>query len=118
MDVTIYHNPRCGKSRNTLQLLRDRGIEPTVVEYLKTPPDARQLKHILTLLDMSPRELIRDCEPAYAQQGLADQSGDNALIAAMVASPILIQRPIVVVKDAKGERAAIGRPPEAVLKIL
>jgi arsenate reductase len=118
MDVTIYHNPRCGKSRDTLQLLRDRGIEPTVVEYLKTPPDAVRLKHILKLLGISPRDLIRTREPAYEQHGLAGEKKENALIAAMVASPILIERPIVVVKDGKGERAAIGRPPDAVLKIL
>ncbi len=119
MNVTIYHNPRCGKSRDTLALLRDRGIEPTVVEYLATPPDATRLKHILKLLGISARALVRDKEVAFREQDLARPSLDeNALIAAMVASPILIERPIVVVKDAKGERAAIGRPPEEVLKIL
>ncbi len=119
MSVTIYHNPRCSKSRNTLQLLRDRGIEPTIVEYLATPPDAARLKRILALLDMSPRDLMRQGEAAYRENRLADPAlGDNALVAAMVASPILIERPIVVVKDAKGERAALGRPPEKVLEIL
>lgn len=119
MDVTIYHNPRCGKSRDTLALLRDRGLEPTVVEYLATPPDARRLGHILKLLGISARALIRDKEVAFREQGLEKPGLDeNALIVAMVASPILIERPIVVVRDGKGERAAIGRPPEEVLKIL
>lgn len=119
MSVTIYHNPRCSKSRNTLQLLRDRGIEPTIVDYLAAPPDAARLKRILALLGMSPRDLMRRSEAAYGENRLADPAlGDNALIAAMVASPILIERPIVVVKDAKGERAALGRPPEKVLEIL
>lgn len=119
MSVTIYHNPRCSKSRNTLELLRDRGIEPTIVEYLATPPDAAGLKRILGLLGMSPRDLMRRGEAAYGENGLdAPALDDNALIAAMVASPILIERPIVVVKDEKGERAALGRPPEKVLAIL
>lgn len=119
MSVTIYHNPRCSKSRSTLELLRDRGIEPEIVEYLATPPDAARLKRILSLLGMSPRDLMRRGEAAYGESDLANPDlNDNALIAAMVASPILIERPIVVVKDAKGERAALGRPPENVLEIL
>ena len=119
MNVTIYHNPRCSKSRNTLQLLRDRGIEPKIVEYLAAPPTAARLNQILGLLGMSPRELMRKGEAAYGDQGLADPSlGDNALVAAMVASPVLIERPVVVVRDARGERAALGRPPEKVLAIL
>jgi arsenate reductase len=113
MSVTIYHNPRCGKSRQTLELLRGRGVEPRIIEYLKTPPDAAELKRLLRQLGMSPRELLRQKEAAEA--GL-DRPGlsDDALIARMVANPIVIQRPIVVA----GDRAAIGRPPEAVLKIL
>lgn len=119
MSVTIYHNPRCSKSRNTLQLLRDRGMEPDVVEYLSAPPTAARLKHVLGLLGMSPRALMRKGEPVYKERGLADPAlDDNALIAAMAASPVLIERPIVVVKDARGERAALGRPPENVLAIL
>lgn len=119
MSVAIYHNPRCGKSRATLELLRSRGIEPEVIEYLATPPDAKRLKHLLKLLGLAPRDLMRKGEPAYKEKGLADPGlGDAALIAAMAASPILIERPIVVVKDAKGERAALGRPPENVLEIL
>lgn len=113
MSVTIYHNPRCGKSRQTLELLRGRGVEPRIIEYLKTPPDAAELKRLLRQLGMSPRELLRQKEAAEA--GL-DRPGlsEDALIAGMVANPIVIQRPIVVA----GDRAAIGRPPEAVLKIL
>jgi arsenate reductase len=119
MSVTIYHNPRCGKSRATLELLRRRGIAPDVIEYLATPPDARRLKQLLKLLGLAPRDLMRKGEAAYKEKNLADPKlGDAALIAAMVEHPILIERPIVVVKDAKGERAALGRPPEQVLEIL
>lgn len=119
MKVTIYHNPRCSKSRSTLELLRQRGVEPTVVEYLSAPPDAKQLKHILKLLGLAPRALMRKGEAAYRERALANPAlDDNALIAAMVAEPVLIERPIVVVEDAKGQRAALGRPPENVLEIL
>lgn len=119
MNVTIYHNPRCGKSRTTLQLLRERGIEPTVIEYLTAPPDARRLRQLLKLLDLGPRELMRKGESVYTDKNLADPRLDEAaLIAAMIEDPILIERPIVVVKDAAGERAALGRPPEKVLEIL
>jgi arsenate reductase len=119
MNVTIYHNPRCGKSRATLQLLHDCGLEPMVVEYLSTPPDAKRLKQLLKLLGFGPRELMRKGEAAYKDLNLADPKLDDAaLIDAMVVEPILIERPIVVVKDAKGERAALGRPPEKVLEIL
>lgn len=119
MSVTIYHNPRCSKSRSTLALLRERGIEPEIVEYLAMPPDAERLRQILRLLDLRPRGLMRTGEAAYQAGGLADPAlADDALIAAMVAQPILIERPIVVVADSKGERAALGRPPETVLGIL
>lgn len=119
MTVTIYHNPRCSKSRATLQLLRDRGVEPTVIEYLTDPPDARRLRQLVELLGIAPRELMRKGEAVYKEKNLADPKLDEAaLIAAMVADPILIERPIVAVKDAKGERAALGRPPEQVLEIL
>lgn len=119
MTVTIYHNPRCGKSRATLQLLQERGVAPEVVEYLATPPDAKRLAQLLKLLGLAPRELMRKGESVFKDKNLADpELGDAALIAAMVANPILIERPIVVVKDAKGERAALGRPPENVLAIL
>ena len=115
MAVTIYHNPRCSKSRQTLQLLKDKGIEPEIVEYLQTPPDAATLDEYLTKLGMEPRELMRRKEAPYKELNLADDSLDRvALIKAMVENPILIERPIVV-KDGK---VALGRPPESVLEIL
>lgn len=115
MSVTIYHNPRCSKSRQTLALLRDRGIEPEIVEYLDTPPDAAQIKTILGLLAMGPRDLMRKKEAPYRDAGLDDPSlNDDALVAAMVAHPILMERPIVLANG----KAAVGRPPEAVLDIL
>ena len=113
MSVTIYHNPRCGKSRETLELLRRRGIEPRIVEYLKTPPDAAELRRLLKLLGITPRQLLRKKEAAEAGLDRPDLT-DAALIDGMAKHPIAIERPIVV----KGERAALGRPPEAVLKIL
>jgi arsenate reductase (glutaredoxin) len=113
--VTIYHNPRCSKSRQTLQLVEERGIAPRIVDYLKTPPSAAELKTILAKLGLSPRDLLRKGEPRYAELGLKERKlDDDALIALMVANPILIERPIVV----SGENAAIGRPPETVLAIL
>lgn len=115
MSVTIYHNPRCTKSRQTLALLQEEGIEPEIIEYLKTPPDAATLKRILSLLGLAPRELMRRKESAYKEQGLDDDSlSDDELIAAMVDNPVLIERPIVLANG----RAAIGRPPENVLEIL
>lgn len=119
MTVTIYHNPRCSKSRSTLELLRGRGIEPRIVEYLANPPDAKRLRTLLKLLGLTPRQLMRKGEAVYKEKGLGDPTLDDAaLIEAMVENPILIERPIVVVKDAAGERAALGRPPENVLEIL
>jgi len=115
MPVTIYHNPKCSKSRQTLELLRERGIEPRVVEYLKTPLDDEALDALLKKLGMEPRALMRTKEDAYEEAGLADAKlTRKQLIAAMVEHPILIERPIVV----NGARAAIGRPPEKVLEIL
>ncbi len=116
MNVTIYHNPRCSKSRQTLALLEERGLEPTIVEYLKNPPDAPTLKKVLRALNLRPRDLLRKGESAYGELGLEDESLDDAaLIDAMVENPVLIERPIVVVDD---KRAAIGRPPDNVLDIL
>lgn len=113
MTVTFYHNPRCSKSRAALDLLRQRGIEPNVVEYLKTPPSAGELRRILGLLGLPPRGLLRAKEARDA--GLGDPGlSDDALIAGMVANPIVIERPIVVA----GNRARLGRPPEAVLEIV
>lgn len=115
MSVTIYHNPRCSKSRQTLALLQEKGEDPVVVEYLNTPPDAATLRDILARLGLSPRDLMRKKEAPYKELNLADDSlDDEALIAAMVANPILIERPIVVA----GDKAAVGRPPESVLDIL
>ncbi|MBD8873899.1 arsenate reductase (glutaredoxin) [Rhodanobacter sp. DHB23] len=111
--IRIYHNNRCSKSRATLALLDGRDVE--VVNYLDTPPDAAELKQLLKLLGIPARQLLRSGEAAYRELGLADPALDeNALIAAMVAQPILIERPIVVANG----KAAIGRPPEAVLAIL
>jgi arsenate reductase len=115
MTVTIYHNPRCTKSRQTLELLRSRGVEPKIIEYLKTPPTAAELKRILRLLGRKPRELMRRSEDAYRELKLDDPKlGDDALIAAMANNPILIERPIVLANG----KAALGRPPESVLDIL
>lgn len=115
MKVKIYHNPRCSKSRQTLQLLKDRGIEPEIVEYLKTPPSASELDDILHKLDIEPRELMRKQESEYRESGLDNAALDRqALIAGMISHPILIERPIVVADD----KAVIGRPPENALSIL
>ena len=115
MSVKIYHNPRCSKSRQTLALLEERGVEAEVIRYLETPPSASVLKSILKALGMNPRDLMRKKETAYKELGLADESmTDAALVNAMAENPILIERPIVV----NGARAAIGRPPESVLEIL
>jgi len=115
MTVRIYHNPRCSKSRETLALLEARGIAPEVVEYLATPPDAATLTVLLDKLGLEPRELMRRKEPEYAELQLDDPAlSREALIAAMVAHPRLIERPIVVV----GDKVALGRPPENVLAIL
>ena len=115
MAVTIYHNPRCSKSRQTLALLNERGLEVEIVEYLKSPPDAATLAGLLDGLGLDPRQLMRKKEAAYKELGLDDPALDRAaLIAAMVENPVLIERPIVVA----GARVALGRPPEAVLDIL
>ncbi|ELY2783379.1 arsenate reductase (glutaredoxin) [Cronobacter turicensis] len=115
-DVTIYHNPRCSKSRETLSLLTERGIEPDVVLYLETPPDAATIKTLLKQLGFSQaRELMRTKEELYKTLNLADASlSEEALIQAMVDNPKLIERPIVV-SDGK---ARLGRPPEQVLEII
>jgi len=115
MTVTIYHNPRCSKSRQTLALLEEKGITPKIVKYLETPPSAAELKRVLKKLGLKARDIIRKGEAAYAELGLKDsEHTDDELLALMVKNPILIERPIVV----SGDHAAIGRPPEAVLRIL
>jgi arsenate reductase len=113
--VTIYHNPRCSKSRATLALIEARGIKPKIVDYLKTPPSAAELKAILRKLGLNPRDILRAGETIYAELGLRTRDlDDDALIALMVKNPILIERPIVVA----GNKAAVGRTPENVLAIL
>lgn len=115
MSVTIYHNPRCSKSRQTLALIRDKGIEPEIVEYLNTPPSASKMKQLLTMLDMEPAQIMRKGEDIYKELGLKDADLSKAeLIKTLVDNPKLIERPIVV----NGNKAALGRPPENVLKIL
>ncbi|SLN25482.1 arsenate reductase (glutaredoxin) [Oceanibacterium hippocampi] len=115
MSVTIYHNPRCSKSRETLALLQDRGIEPEIVEYLETPLDEAGLRDLIARLGISARDLLRTGEAEYKALGLADKSLDEAtLVAAMAAHPKLMQRPVVTANG----KAALGRPPEAVLDIL
>lgn len=115
MSLRIYHNPRCSKSRETLALLTERNLEPEIIKYLETPPSAEQIKSLLTQLGFSSaRQLMRTKEAEYKELALADEQDEAALIAAMVAHPKLLERPIVV----NGDRAALGRPPEQVLEIL
>ena len=115
MSVTIYHNPKCSKSRQTLALLRERGIEPTVIEYLRTPPEVSELQSLLGLLGLSPRQLMRVKESEYRACGLDDEAlSDTDLVQAMFENPKLIERPIVLANG----KAALGRPPESVLAIL
>ena len=114
-EIQIYHNPRCSKSRQTLALLTEQGIQPEVVEYLKTPPTEQTLRIILEQLNMTARDLLRTGEAVYKELKLSDKSiSDQELISAMCKYPKLIERPIVI-HDGK---AKIGRPPEAVLEIL
>ena len=113
--VTIYHNPRCSKSRQTLALVEEHGIEPDIVKYLETPPSEAQLAEILDLLGVEPQDLMRKHEQAYKDAGLDDETLSRAeQIRRMVQFPKVIERPIVIV----GDQAVIGRPPENVLKIL
>lgn len=113
--ITIFHNPRCSKSRQTLALLEEKGIEPDVVRYLETPPTAVQLRDLLAKLGLTARQLLRTKEDEYRELGLNDPSiGEERLIEAMVSHPKLIERPIVV----RGKKAVLGRPPESVLDLL
>ena len=114
MSVRIFHNPRCSKSRATLALLEARGVDVRVVHYLDTPLDVAGLRALAEKLDKPVREWIRTGESAYAEAGLSAESHDDALLEAMAAHPILMERPILVA----GKRAAIGRPPENVLALL
>lgn len=113
--MTIYHNPACSKSRAALALLTEKGVAPAVRLYLEEPPTVEELERVLALLGMEPRALLRTGEAAYTEQGLADPALTRAqLVAAMVAHPSLIERPIVLNHD----RAVVGRPPERVLELL
>jgi len=115
MSIKIYHNPRCSKSRETLKLLQDKGIQPEIIEYLKHPPTTDELQDILNKLGIKPRELMRTKEAEYKENGLNDTAlSDIELIEAMIRIPKLIERPIVLAND----KAAVGRPPENVLGIL
>jgi arsenate reductase len=115
MTITIYHNPRCSKSRQTLQILQDRGHTPVIIEYLETPPDASTLAGLVEKLDLAPSDIIRTAESVYKDAGaqIKNKTGPE-LLAWLALNPQAIQRPIVVV----GDRACIGRPPESVLDIL
>jgi len=112
--VTIYHNPRCSKSRNTLALLEEKGVSPNVVLYLETPPDAAELQGLLQKLGMKAADLVRRGEADYKAAGLDRESSDEDVLAAMVKYPKLIERPIVV----RGRKAVLGRPPENVLELI
>lgn len=115
MTVTLYHNPRCSKSRAALKLLNERGVSVNVIDYQKKPPSPMQLKNIAARLGVSPRALLRTNEAAYRANQLGDlQLGDDEIIDAIVAHPILLQRPIATA----GHKAVIGRPPENILDVL
>ena len=115
MSITIYHNPKCSKSRQTLKLLQEQGINPVTIEYLKNPPTVEKLKEILSLLGVSPRDLMRKKEDKFKELDLANSKlTDEDLIHFMVKHPILIDRPIVLGNG----KAALGRPPEQALNIL
>lgn len=113
--MMLYHNPRCSKSREALNLLRQQGIEPTIIEYLKTPLDRAELEALLLALQKSPRELLRRQEPVYKTLNLADPTLDEGqILNALIEHPILMERPIVV----DGGRALIAHPPEALIDFL
>ena len=113
-DFTLYHNPRCSKSRATLALLQEQGIEPKVVDYLKTPPSAAELRSVLDKLGIAPEQLVRKGEDVYKSKYAGRHLSDAQWIEALLADPILIERPIVV----SGRRAVLGRPPENVRQLL
>ena len=113
-DVVLYHNPRCSKSRSALALLREKGVEPDVVEYLNTPPTAAELRALVKKLGIKPEALVRTGEDIYKSRFKGKTLSDAQWIDALAANPILIERPVAV----RGERAVIGRPPEKVLELL
>ena len=112
--VRIYHNPRCTKSRQTLALIRERGIEPEVIEYLKSPPSAAEIKTLIDQLGVEPHALLRKGEAPYSELGLSPKSSKAEVARAIAEHPILLERPVVVA----GNKAVIGRPPERALEIL
>jgi arsenate reductase len=112
--VTIYHNPRCGKSRDTLALIRGKGIEPHVIEYLKTPPTKEELRGLIAKLGIKPEQLVRKGEDVYKQKFDGKTLTEEQWLDALAKNPILIERPIVV----KGAKAVLGRPPENVLALI
>ncbi len=115
MPVTIWHNPRCATSRRVLQMIRNKRIQPHVVEYLKTPPSAKEIKTVLAKLEIGARDLLRRKEPAYRAEGLDDEKlSDAAVIRAMTEHPALIERPVVLA----GRRAVLARPPERVFEVI
>ena len=114
MCITIYHNTRWGKSRKTLQLLRDNGFEPNIIEYLKYPPNVNELKEICRKLELTPIDIIRKNEKEYKQSNISSHDTDDVIINEIVRHPRLMERPIVI----KGEKGIIGRPPQNVLKLL
>jgi arsenate reductase len=112
--VTLYHNPRCSKSRQALALLEDAGIEPRIIEYLKTPPSAAEVENLIRLLGIEPHALLRTKEEPYARLGLTPKSSAKEIARAVAKEPILLERPIAVA----GKKAVIGRPPERVRELL
>ena len=114
MSLVIYHNPRCSKSRRTLEILRERGLEPEIVEYLSSPPSAERVLELARLLERPVHEILRSKEAAYGERGLSTDSSEAELADAVAEEPLLLERPIVVSDD----RAVIGRPPENVLELL
>ncbi len=114
-NVRVFHNPKCSKCRLTMGILDDKGVDTTVIEYLKTPPGSEELEQILDMLGLEPRDLMRKHEAPYKEQNLANpELSREQLIQAMIDNPILIERPIII----NGNKATIGRPPEKVLDIL
>ena len=112
--VTLYHNPRCSKSRSALAILEEKGVQPAIVEYLKTPPTREELRAVLRKLGMKPEQIVRKGEDVYKQKFAGKSLSDAQWLDALAQNPILIERPIVV----KGDRAVLGRPPEKVLELI
>lgn len=112
--VTIWHNPRCSKSREALKLLEAEGVEATIVKYLETPPSEAEIRHVLSMLGIGARDLMRTKEALYKELNLKDVTDEDALIRAMAEHPKLIERPVVI----KGDKAVLGRPPQTVVDLV